>query len=80
MQIEAVHYELWHYDKEETTKITCYQLITLSPISETNINVNAAVNPDFARAATSAEGPPLKETISENNNVHPRRIPAIDSR
>lgn len=53
--------------------------ITLSPISETKINVKAAVNPDFAIAATNEEGPPLMETIIENTKAHPSRTPAIDS-
>jgi hypothetical protein len=50
----------------------------LSPISETNINVNAAVNPDLAIAAKIDEGPPLRKAISENTKVHPSSTIAID--
>jgi hypothetical protein len=54
------------------------KLVTLSPISETNINVNAAVNPDLAIAAKIDEGPPLRKAISENTKVHPSSTIAID--
>jgi hypothetical protein len=51
----------------------------LSPISETNINVNAAVNPDFAIAARTDEGPPLTKAISENTRAHPNSTKAIET-
>lgn len=54
---------------------TC--LVTLSPISETNINVNAAVKPDFEIAAKTDEGPPFTNAISENTKAHPDRTSAI---
>ena len=54
------------------------KLVTLSPISETNINVNAAANPDFAIAAKIDEGPPLTKAISENTKAHPSSTIAID--
>lgn len=53
-------------------------MFTLSPISETNINVNAAVKPDFATAARIAEGPPFTKAISENNKAHPNSTIAMD--
>ena len=53
-------------------------MVTLSPISETNINVNAAVNPDFAIASRIAEGPPLKKAIRENTRAHPDSTRAIE--
>lgn len=53
-------------------------VITLSPISETNINVKAAVNPDFAIAARTDEGPPFKKAISENTRAHPNSTRAIE--
>ena len=51
----------------------------MSPISETNINVNAAVNPDFAIAARTDEGPPFKKVISENTRPHPNSTRAIET-
>lgn len=51
---------------------------TLSPISETNINENAAVNPDLANAAMSDEGPPFVKAINENTNEHPQSTRAIE--
>lgn len=50
---------------------------TLSPISETNINENAAVNPDFENAAMSDDGPPFVKAITENTNEHPHSTRAI---
>lgn len=52
--------------------------LTLSPISETNINENAAVKPDFAIAARTALGPPFTKAISENTKVHPTSTIATD--
>lgn len=49
---------------------------TLSPISETNINENAAVNPDFANASKSVEGP-FAKAMSENTEAHPNSTRAI---
>lgn len=54
-------------------------LITLSPISETNINVNAAVKPVFAIAARSEKGPPFKKAASENAKAHPSITPATET-
>lgn len=45
---------------------------TLSPISETNINENAAVKPDFAIAAKIDEGPPFTKATSEYTKAHPQ--------
>lgn len=45
-------------------------LHTLSPISDTNISVNAAVKPDFASIATTADGCPLKKTINADARAH----------
>lgn len=50
----------------------------MSPISETKINVNAAVNPDFAIAAKIDEGPPLTKAISEKTKAHPNSTKAIE--
>jgi hypothetical protein len=50
----------------------------LSPISDTNINVNAAVKPDFAIAAKSDEGPPFTKATSENTKAHANSTRAID--
>jgi hypothetical protein len=44
-------------------RVSCDELNTLSPISDTKISVNAAVKPDFASIATTADGCPLKKTI-----------------
>lgn len=55
-----------------------YMLITLSPISETNIKENAAVKPDFAIAAKIVEGPPLTKAIRENSKPHPSRTRATE--
>lgn len=52
--------------------------VTLSPISETNINVNAAVNPDFAIASRIKEAPPFKKAISENTRAQPDSTRAIE--
>lgn len=52
--------------------------VTLSPISETNINEKAAVNPDFATAAKIDEGPPFTKAISENTKPHPISTSAIE--
>lgn len=52
---------------------------TLSPISETNINENAAVKPDLALAAKSDEGPFMK-AMSENTKAHPHSMRAIERR
>lgn len=54
-------------------------MCTLSPISETDINVNAAVKPDFASASKTAEGPPFKVTIRENASMDISSTPAIDN-
>ena len=51
---------------------------TLSPISETNINMNAAANPDFAIAANIEEGPPLANMINENTKALPNNTIAIE--
>lgn len=50
----------------------------MSPISETNIKENAAVNPDFAIAATSVEGPPFTKAIRENTMAHPSSTRATE--
>lgn len=52
---------------------------TLSPISETNINENAAVKPDFASAGKTDVGPFLKR-ISKNAKVHEHSTMAIGKR
>lgn len=58
--------------------IISWLLLTLSPISETNINVNAAVNPDFAIAAKIDEGPPFTKAANEKSKAHPNRTTAMD--
>lgn len=50
----------------------------LSPISETNINMNAAANPDFAIAAKIEEGPPFTNMIKENTKALPNNTIAIE--
>ena len=54
--------------------------VTLSPISETNINEKAAVKPDFAIAAKIDEGPPFTNAISEYTKAHPNSTEAIERR
>lgn len=54
------------------------QMYTLSPISETNINVNAAVNPVFAIAANIDEGPPFVNIMRQNAKAHPNSTIAIE--
>lgn len=54
------------------------KLVTLSPISETNINMNAAVNPDFAIAAKIDEWPPFTKAINEKTKAHPNSTMAMD--
>lgn len=53
-------------------------LFTLSPISDTNINKNAAVNPDFENASKSDEGPPFTNATSENTKAHPNSTRAME--
>lgn len=64
--------------KDRCSGIHSLFLSTLSPISETNMSVNAAVNPDFAMAAKSDEGPPLPNTINEYTKAHPISTRAIE--
>lgn len=52
--------------------------ITLSPISETNINENAAVKPDLANAPKIDEGVPFVKDITEKTNAHPQSTRAIE--
>lgn len=52
---------------------------TLSPISETEIKVKAAVNPDLATASITVDGPPFRETISANATALTTSTPAIES-
>lgn len=47
-------------------------------ISETNINVTAAVKPNFAIASKIDKGPPFTKTISENTKSLPNRSRAIE--
>lgn len=51
---------------------------TLSPISETNINENAAVKPDLAIAAKIDEGPPFTKAMSEYTKAHPQSTETRD--
>lgn len=51
----------------------------MSPISETNINVNAAGKPDFEIASNiDEEGTPFEEAISENTKAHPNSTIATE--
>lgn len=50
----------------------------MSPISETNINEKAAVNPDFAIAAKADDDPPFPKAISENSKAHPNSTRTTD--
>jgi hypothetical protein len=61
-----------------STNLVYAILFTLSPISDTNINVNAAVKPDFAIAAKSDEGPPFTKATSENTKAHANSTRAIE--
>lgn len=65
--------------KERYYKQVYVKLATLSPISETNINENAAVKPDFAIAARTNVGPPFTKAINENTKPHPKSTRAIDT-
>lgn len=53
-------------------------LYTLSPISDTKISVNAAVKPDLASIATTADGCPLEKTIKADARAHRRITAPID--
>lgn len=50
----------------------------MSPISETNINVKAAVKPDFDMAAKSDEGPLFAKAMSANTKAHPNSAKATE--
>lgn len=51
----------------------------MSPISETNIRENAAVNPDFAIAPKTEEGDPFAKMINEYTKAHPTNTKAIEA-
>lgn len=51
----------------------------MSPISETKINVKAAVKPDFAIAAKREGGAPFPKAIIENTKAHPDSTRAIET-
>lgn len=53
-------------------------IYTLSPISETNISEKAAVKPDFATAARTEDGPPLRNVIRENTKPQLSSTSATD--
>lgn len=65
--------------KERYYKQAYVKLATLSPISETNINENAAVKPDFAIAAITDVGPPFTKAINENTKPHTKSTRATDT-
>lgn len=68
-----------YHDLQQKRSMIAYVIsFTLSPISDTNINVNAAVKPDFAIAAKSDEGPPFTKATSKNTNAHPNSTRAIE--
>lgn len=78
MSQARIKYAVQNVNKMDQQKVLVIIVITLSPISETNINVNAAVNPDFAIAARTDEGPPFTKAISENTSAHPNSTKAIE--